>query len=319
VRRCERGSRTRLRGLYSAKLLFPRSTATMQTLTKFDKLNGTARRQTTAGATKTQLLSIDFIECRQATQIRASIDPHTVKEYAKALALRPREFPPVAVFFDGQKYILADGFYRIAAAKRNRAKEIYAEIHIGSQADALKYALSANTRRGLGRSYEDKRRSVALAFAQWPELSNREIARLCAVSDPFVANQRRKSPSPALGNSIGLTTGQKQRFRGRPAANARNDAEACEGPVSRIDDSEEAEAQRLQYLAETWPATCNHCDKEFRYAKSAVEPESCPACALTVRNCRLCGKSFETDSAEDFCSTQCASWYADNAPFSRAE
>jgi hypothetical protein len=37
----------------------------------------------------------------------------------------------------------------------------------------------------------DKRRSVELALAEWPKLSDRELARICAVGHPFVGDVRK--------------------------------------------------------------------------------------------------------------------------------
>jgi hypothetical protein len=37
---------------------------------------------------------------------------------------------------------------------------------------------------------DSKRRSVELALAEWPKLSDREIARVCAVSNNFVSEHR---------------------------------------------------------------------------------------------------------------------------------
>ena len=37
----------------------------------------------------------------------------------------------------------------------------------------------------------DKHRSVELALAEWPKLSDRELARICAVGHPFVGDVRK--------------------------------------------------------------------------------------------------------------------------------
>jgi hypothetical protein len=69
---------------------------------------------------------------------------------------------------------------------------------------------------------------------------------------------------------------------------------------------------RLKYLAETWPATCNQCEKEFRYDKKQPEPARCPSCAAETRECKLCGKPFEVRPGKEFCSERCAQWYAEH-------
>jgi hypothetical protein len=242
-------------------------------------------------------IPLDRIRSEPATQIRAVIHPATVAEYAKAMTDPVNEFPSVVVFREGESYILADGFHRVAAARQNGFTHIRAEIRGGSQAEALRYALGANTGPGLPRTYKDKRRSVALALAQWPELSTREIARICAVSDPFVAAWKRKK----LSLELEPVEDDERRLRSA-------------GPsfesVHLVD--AEAEAKRLKYLAETWPATCPQCEKEFRYDKRQREPGCCPACAAEVRECRLCGRPFEPRPGKEFCSSRCATWHAEH-------
>ena len=55
--------------------------------------------------------------------------------------------PPIVVFQYAERFILADGFHRVAAARMNGCQKILAEIRQGTQADALRYALSANLDR----------------------------------------------------------------------------------------------------------------------------------------------------------------------------
>jgi hypothetical protein len=216
-------------------------------------------------------------------------------------------FPPIVVFQDGDKYVLADGFHRLAAARKNGFKEILAEIRPGKQIDALRYALSANTGAGLARTYKDKRRSVALAMVHWSDLSTREIARICAVSDPFVTTWRQRSQSLELEPVEDLE--RRPRFVGHHPAAARTGSPGFERP--QCDDGR-TEEMRLKYLAETWPATCNQCDKEFRYDKKRPEPALCPPCAAETRECKLCGKPFEATPGKEFCSKQCEQWHCEH-------
>lgn len=136
---------------------------------------------------KPKLLKLSQIVTTAGTQIRAKIDADTVDEYATAMQDATNTFPPVVVFHDGNQYILADGFHRVMAAVRNGFKDIKVEINKGTKSDALKYALGANSSHGLKRSNSDKRRSVELALAEWPKLSDREISRICCVDNSTVS------------------------------------------------------------------------------------------------------------------------------------
>lgn len=138
---------------------------------------------------KSQSLKLSEIVTTAGTQIRARINVEIVDDYATAMT-DGAKFPPVTVFHDGNQCILADGFHRVMAATRNGFKDILADVNKGTKSDALKFALGANGTHGLLRTNADKRRSVELALAEWPKVSNREIGRICAVSDPFVKEVR---------------------------------------------------------------------------------------------------------------------------------
>src|SRR5436305_504243 len=108
-------------------------------------------------AVRVERVPLNEIISDPATQVRAVIQPAVIAQYASAMKASAEQFPPAVVFQDGNKYILADGFHRVAAARKNRFKDILAEIRPGKQVDALYYALSANTGPGLARTYKDKR------------------------------------------------------------------------------------------------------------------------------------------------------------------
>jgi hypothetical protein len=159
--------------------------------------------------TKTQMMSIEQLNLSDlvttaGTQIRAQISAETVDEYATAMT-GGTKFPPITVFHDGNRYILADGFHRVMAANRQQLPAIDAEVRKGTKTDALRYALGANASHGLRRTNADKRRSVELALTEWPQLSDRQIAEICAVSHRFISLVRRQVATVA-------TCQAKQRF-----------------------------------------------------------------------------------------------------------
>src|SRR5204863_6394655 len=125
------------------------------------------------------------------TQARVGLDAGTVDDYATALAFG-ETFPPIVVFFDGADHWTADGFHRLAAARRAHVETLDAEVIVGTKRDALLYAVGANASHGLRRTNADKRRAVGLllADAEWRAWSDREIARRCAVDHRFVADVR---------------------------------------------------------------------------------------------------------------------------------
>jgi uncharacterized ParB-like nuclease family protein len=143
-------------------------------------------------ADKVKEISLSTIVARQEVQARVAMNEETIEEYAEAM-LNSDKFPPVVVFsVDGVSYCLADGFHRFEAAKKAGRTLIQAEIRAGGKREAILYAVGANASHGLRRSREDKRNSVLklLNDKEWSQWSDREIARQCTVSQPFVSKLR---------------------------------------------------------------------------------------------------------------------------------
>lgn len=126
-------------------------------------------------------------------QPRVELSSDIIAEYAdemKAGAL----FPPVIVFKDGDDSpaYLADGFHRYYAAKKAEKTTISAEIRHGGKREAILYSVGANATHGMRRTNADKRRAVMrmLSDTEWAKKSDREIARQCVVTHPFVSDVR---------------------------------------------------------------------------------------------------------------------------------
>jgi ParB-like chromosome segregation protein Spo0J len=76
----------------------------------------------------------------------AHLDEAVVARYAENLG----SLPPVVVFETEDGLLVADGYHRLAAARRAGRKTIAADVRRGSRADALRYAIEvASARRGL--------------------------------------------------------------------------------------------------------------------------------------------------------------------------
>lgn len=139
----------------------------------------------------TKSLEIARLRLDGGTQPRAEVAEATVDSYVEALA-DGAEFPAVVVFYDGHDYWLADGFHRVAAARKANRDSIAVEIHQGSQRDAILYSVGANATHGLPRTNADKHRAVErlLRDPEWSGWSDNAIAKKCSVSQPFVSKVR---------------------------------------------------------------------------------------------------------------------------------
>lgn len=136
-------------------------------------------------------IELSVIQIDGGTQTRAGISYETVEEYTEAYR-SGSTFPDIVVYYDGTKYWLADGFHRVAAAKKAGLSEINADIKQGTRREAVLHSVGANSTHGLRRTNADKRRAVMtlLQDEEWSKWSDREIARRCAVSNRFVTSLR---------------------------------------------------------------------------------------------------------------------------------
>lgn len=147
-----------------------------------------------------EAISLDSIRTDGGTQARAGLNEDKVAEYQQMIEEVKANIHPgwpfkdaIELFYDGSDYWLADGFHRIEACRRAVwLWRIKANIHQGTRRDAVLFACGANADHGLPRSADDKRRAVEtlLRDPEWGAWSDREIARRCKVSHPFVAKVR---------------------------------------------------------------------------------------------------------------------------------
>ena len=152
---------------------------------------------------ETQEIKINKIIVDDEIQSRTGLNEKYIDEYVEELQIGA-QFPPVELFFDGQYYFLTDGFHRHQAFRKAGKKTIPAIIHEGDRREAILYSVGVNANHGIRRTNEDKQRAVRklLDDDEWCLWSDGEIAKRCAVSQPFVSKLRREltqngSESPA--------------------------------------------------------------------------------------------------------------------------
>lgn len=143
-----------------------------------------------AEAISTDTVDINELRLDGGTQSRASLSESTIADYAEIY--KEKTLPPIVVFYDGTSYWLADGFHRVHGARRAERTLLPAEIHQGSQRDAILYSVGANSAHGLQRTNADKRRAVELLLRdeEWSKRSDRWIAERCGVHHTFVGKNR---------------------------------------------------------------------------------------------------------------------------------
>lgn len=146
-------------------------------------------------STESTIQSVDIAKIRMdgGTQPRAKLFEEVVADYAEDMK-QGAEFPPVVIYYDGEEYWLADGFHRVRAKEAIGAKKVTAEVHLGTNRDAVLHSVGANSAHGLRRTNADKRRAVIrlVRDREWRKWSDREIARRCGVSAKLVGSARKE-------------------------------------------------------------------------------------------------------------------------------
>lgn len=139
------------------------------------------------------IIALADITADQRAQPRTSILVDKVTEYTEDME-RGDKFPPLALFRDGDKYWLGDGFHRYYGAIAAGLTKFECHVKDGTLRDAILFSCSANAAHGLRRTTDDKRRAAAklLEDPEWSKWSDREIARICSVSQPFIGKVRKE-------------------------------------------------------------------------------------------------------------------------------
>jgi hypothetical protein len=149
------------------------------------------------------------------------------------------QFPPVTLFDTPSGLVVVDGFHRVAAAKAAGLETISAEIHQGTEHEALEYArYTANRKNGQRLSRADVEQIIeqTLRDPQYVSLSDRQLGTLCGCSHTSIGRYRQKLGTYAEvrtysdGRTLDMATLQKT------AAVAVAEAPAVTLPVLHLGD-----------------------------------------------------------------------------------
>lgn len=180
------------------------------------------------GADSIQVLSIGTIRRDGQTQCRVALSNRSVADYARQMA-EGVEFPPVAVWFDGQEYWLSDGFHRLAAVESLGKLQITALVRNGSLLDAQWASYGSNAEHGRARSALDLRLATqrALTHPNAADLSNRELARHLGTAEATVRRWRTNLSVPRntdIGRRIVRRSGVSYEMRTERIGKGKNPA-----------------------------------------------------------------------------------------------
>jgi len=117
-------------------------------------------------------------------QIRRSNREQTIQRYEEAFD----KLPPVDVFETSEGLLLADGFHRVAAARRLGIAEIEANVRKGTREEAAEHAVIANTKNGEPLTADERNAGVRRLKQLHPGWSLREIADAMSIGAQTVSN-----------------------------------------------------------------------------------------------------------------------------------
>ncbi|MGH6678173.1 MAG: ParB N-terminal domain-containing protein [Bradyrhizobium sp.] len=100
-------------------------------------------------------------------------------------------WPPLKVVKRGERYVLVDGFHRLAAAQNLGLKQVQAELmEVPADGDLASLAFALNAAHGKPLTLSDRRAFAARLLRKHPDLSDRETGRRAGLVQPTIAKIR---------------------------------------------------------------------------------------------------------------------------------
>ena len=163
-------------------------------------------------APKMEMLKLGEIQVLKNFSVRTQLRDEILSSLKDALADGVNHFPPLSVFFDGERHILADGHYRYWALKAVEISAVECAVYQGSWRDAWLFSVQANASHGVRLSNTEKRAAVTkiLQDEEWLKMSDYSIADLVRVSRSLVQKIRRELESSYGGQTTRIGRNGRQ-------------------------------------------------------------------------------------------------------------
>jgi hypothetical protein len=150
------------------------------------------------------------------TQARSAMSEEAIDRYTDVLENEPSgewPFEHLDVFCDdaagpnGGRYVLADGFHRLEAAKRNGNWDtVPCSVHSGDHIAARLFSITANDGHGVPMTRKDKRDNFVWLQQHFPELTREEQAIKLGVSERTLHRIVASLRGPATPENVVTTT-----------------------------------------------------------------------------------------------------------------
>lgn len=137
---------------------------------------------------ETTQLALDRITIDLTLQPRVEgIDP----DHVRALEDAPDSWPPLIVVEHGARYLLVDGYHRMAAAQNLGLATVPVQVLPEPEdGDLHTLAFALNAAHGRPLSLADRRTEATRLLQAHPEWADREVGRRCGLAQPTIAKLR---------------------------------------------------------------------------------------------------------------------------------
>jgi len=141
------------------------------------------------------IININTINIAKSYQSREEIDQEMVDEFAESM-LHGDKFPPVLIYVVNGEKLVADGFHRFFAHKKNNKTSIEVDERVSDMDSYILKCTSANNNHGKRPTTKDKIKSLEriLLLDEVSLWQDKDIARHIGVSVSFVYKHREKKP-----------------------------------------------------------------------------------------------------------------------------
>jgi len=189
------------------------------------------------------MINLNDIDIVGSYQARVEINSDDVDKYAEQMLLG-EVFPPIVIFNVDGKNLLADGYHRFYAHKKNNKTRIDADVRKGSYRDYMFYCWFTNPNNKHGRppTNADKLKILRDCLEDF-EVSlwtDAEIARKLGFAHTFVHKYRENKPTEIVVTKKDGTTYKRKATTARPVKEAE--------PEIELPPVEDKNAEVIEYL-----------------------------------------------------------------------
>ena len=145
-----------------------------------------------------QTISVCDLVVNEKIRSREGYSPSYLEELVKSYKKNKNVPPPLSVFYDGEKYILSDGFYRLKALQEiGNIERVSVKIFKGGISKAVEFGCIENNIKRNPNVFKRTNKCKAKTIMIWlryvskdKKISSQKLAELVGISGPTVTRIR---------------------------------------------------------------------------------------------------------------------------------